>query len=81
METPFDQVNPFLTPTKLFYIRTVIPGPELDLLLPAEHRWCRSGITLFLSYKNCEDMPSETRVATYVSSAQDQWVASLLEQG
>jgi hypothetical protein len=30
LETPFDQVDSFLTPTELFYIRSHFPAPKLD---------------------------------------------------
>jgi len=31
LETPFDEVNSFLTPTELFYIRSPFPAPKLEL--------------------------------------------------
>jgi DMSO/TMAO reductase YedYZ molybdopterin-dependent catalytic subunit len=31
LETPFDQIDSFLTPTELFYIRSHFPAPRLDL--------------------------------------------------
>ena len=31
LETPFVQVDSFLTPTELFYIRSHFPAPKLDL--------------------------------------------------
>jgi len=31
LETPFDQVDAFLTPWELFYIRSHFPAPKLDL--------------------------------------------------
>src|SRR3984893_10224836 len=31
LETPFDQIDSFLTPTELFYIRSHFPAPKLDL--------------------------------------------------
>jgi DMSO/TMAO reductase YedYZ molybdopterin-dependent catalytic subunit len=31
LETPFDQVDSFLTPTELFYIRSHFPAPKLNL--------------------------------------------------
>src|SRR5258705_10915446 len=31
LETPFDQVDSFLTPIELFYIRSHFPAPKLDL--------------------------------------------------
>ena len=33
LETPFDQVDSYLTPTELFYIRSHFPAPKLDLAL------------------------------------------------
>jgi hypothetical protein len=30
LETPFDQVDSFLTPTELFYIRSHFPAPKLE---------------------------------------------------
>src|SRR6202162_3692490 len=41
LETPFDQVDSFLTPTELFYIGSHFPGPSVkSRLLPAAYRWC-----------------------------------------
>lgn len=31
LETPFDQIDSFLTPTELFYIRSHFPAPTLDV--------------------------------------------------
>jgi DMSO/TMAO reductase YedYZ molybdopterin-dependent catalytic subunit len=31
LETPFDQLDSFLTPIELFYIRSHFPAPKLDL--------------------------------------------------
>ena len=31
LETPFDQIDSFLTPTELFYIRSHFPSPKLEL--------------------------------------------------
>jgi hypothetical protein len=31
LETPFDQLDSFLTPTDLFYIRSHFPAPKLEL--------------------------------------------------
>src|SRR5258706_93425 len=64
LETPFDQVNSFLTPTELFYIRSHFPAPKLDL---ASYQLRIDGAVrnpFSLSYKELRDMPSETRVAT-----------------
>src|SRR5258705_2136307 len=64
LETPFDQVDSFLTPTKLFYIRSHFPTPRLDL---ASYQLRIDGAVrkpFSLSYKQLRDMPPETRVAT-----------------
>src|SRR5260370_24261615 len=64
LETPFDQVDSFLTPTKLFYIRSHFPAPKLDL---ASYQLRINGAVrnpFSLSYKELRDMPSETRGAT-----------------
>ena len=64
LETPFDQVDSFLTPTELFYIRNHFPAPKLDL---ASYRLRIDGAIrnpFSLSYQELRDMPSETRVAT-----------------
>src|SRR6266849_4687870 len=63
LETPFDQVDSFLTPTELFYIRSHFPAPRLDL---ASYQLRIDGAVrtpLSLSYKQLRDMQSETRVA------------------
>src|SRR5246500_4002291 len=64
LEAPFDQVDSFLTPTELFYIRSHFPAPKLDL---ASYQLRIDGAVrnpFSLSYKELRDMPSETRVAT-----------------
>jgi DMSO/TMAO reductase YedYZ molybdopterin-dependent catalytic subunit len=64
LETPFDQVDSYLTPTELFYIRSHFPAPKVDL---ASYRLRIDGAVtnpLSLSYKQLREMPSETRVAT-----------------
>src|SRR5258708_18493154 len=64
LETPFDQVNSFLTPTELFYIRSHFPAPKLDL---ASYQLRIDGAVrnpLALSYQQLRGMASETRVAT-----------------
>ena len=41
LETPFDQVDSFLTPTELFYIRSHFPAPKLDLAsYQLRIEWC-----------------------------------------
>src|SRR5260370_3709847 len=64
LETPFDQVDSYLTPTELFYIRSHFPAPKLE---PASFQLRIDGAVrhpLSLSCKQLRDMPSETRVAT-----------------
>ena len=64
LETPFDQVDSFLTPTELFYIRSHFTTPKLEI---ASYRLHVDGAVrnpFSLSYKDLRDMPSDTRVAT-----------------
>src|SRR5262245_39807189 len=64
LEPPFDQLDTFLTPTELFYIRSHFPTPTFDL---ASYRLHIDGAIrnpCSLSYQELRDMPSETRVAT-----------------
>jgi DMSO/TMAO reductase YedYZ molybdopterin-dependent catalytic subunit len=64
LETPFDQVDSFLTPTELFYIRSHFPAPKLNL---ASYQLRIDGAVrnpFSLSYQELRDMHSETRVAT-----------------
>src|SRR5438034_1702020 len=64
LETPLDQVDSYLTPTELFYIRSHFPAPRLEL---ASYQLRIDGAVtkpLSLSYQQLRDMPSETRVAT-----------------
>ena len=63
LETPFDQIDSFLTPNELFYIRSHFPAPKLDL---ASYRLRIDGAVrnpFSLSYQELRDMPSETRIA------------------
>src|ERR1700674_1389866 len=63
LETPFDQLDSFLTPTELFYIRSHFPIPKLD---PASYQLRIDGAVrdpFSLSYQELRDMPTETRVA------------------
>src|SRR6202165_6086889 len=63
LETPFDQLDSFLTPTELFYIRSHFPAPKLDL---ASYQLRVDGAVrnpFSLSYQELRDLPSETRVA------------------
>jgi DMSO/TMAO reductase YedYZ molybdopterin-dependent catalytic subunit len=64
LETPFGQVDSFLTPTELFYIRSHFPTPSLDV---ASYRLKIDGAvhnSLSFSYEELRRMPSETIVAT-----------------
>src|SRR6202011_2507762 len=64
LETPLDQVDSYLTPTELFYVRSHFPAPTLE---PASYQLRIDGAVgnpLSLSYGQLRDMPSETRVAT-----------------
>ena len=64
LETPLDQVDSYLTPTELFYIRSHFPAPKLAL---ASYQLLVDGAVrnpLSLSYEQLRDMPSETRIAT-----------------
>jgi DMSO/TMAO reductase YedYZ molybdopterin-dependent catalytic subunit len=64
LESPLDQVDSYLTPAGLFYIRSHFPTPKLE---PASYQLRIDGAVrnpLSLSYKQLRDMPSETRVAT-----------------
>jgi DMSO/TMAO reductase YedYZ molybdopterin-dependent catalytic subunit len=64
LETPFDQVDSYLTPTGLFYVRSHFLAPRLEL---ASYRLRIDGAVrnpLSLSYQQLRDLPSETRVAT-----------------
>jgi DMSO/TMAO reductase YedYZ molybdopterin-dependent catalytic subunit len=64
LETPFDELDSFLTPTELFYIRSHFPSPTLDV---TSYRLRFDGAVrnpFVLTYQTLRDMPSETRVAT-----------------
>src|SRR6476620_7029221 len=64
LEMPFDQLDDFITPSELFYIRSHFPTPELD---PHTYRLSMSGAVrneFGLSYAELRSMPSRTCVAT-----------------
>src|SRR5712671_4373501 len=64
LESPFDRLDSYLTPTELFYIRSHFPTPDLDC---ASYRLRIDGAVehpLALSYDELRSMRSETRVAT-----------------
>ena len=64
LETPLDQVDSYITPAELFYIRSHFPAPKLEL--PSYKLRIDGAVRtpLSLSYQQLRDMPSETRVAT-----------------
>lgn len=64
LEMPFDQLDSYLTPTELFYIRSHFPAPNIDV---ASYRLRIDGAVrnpLAVSYQELREMPSETRIAT-----------------
>ncbi|MGF6311633.1 DMSO/TMAO reductase YedYZ molybdopterin-dependent catalytic subunit [Bradyrhizobium sp. i1.8.4] len=64
LESPFDRIDSYLTPTGLFYIRSHFPVPALDR---ASYQLKIDGAVkhpLTLSYDELRSMPSETHVAT-----------------
>ncbi|MEI9424117.1 sulfite oxidase [Mesorhizobium sp. Cs1299R1N1] len=64
LETPFDRIDSYLTPTALFYIRSHFPRPTLDR---ASYQLRIDGAVrhpFAISYEQLRNMPSETRVAT-----------------
>jgi DMSO/TMAO reductase YedYZ molybdopterin-dependent catalytic subunit len=63
LETPFDQADSYLTPTRLFYVRSHFAAPTVDL---ASYRLRIDGAVRTpwsLTYQELRDMPSQTRVA------------------
>ena len=64
LETRLDQVDSYLTPTELFYIRSHFPAPKLDLASYQLHIDGAVRNPLSLSYQQLRDMLSERRVAT-----------------
>jgi DMSO/TMAO reductase YedYZ molybdopterin-dependent catalytic subunit len=64
LEAPFDQIDSYLTPNELFYIRSHFPIPNLNR---ASYQLRVDGAVrrpLALSYQELRSMRSETRVAT-----------------
>jgi DMSO/TMAO reductase YedYZ molybdopterin-dependent catalytic subunit len=64
LETPFDRIDSYLTPTELFYIRSHFPTPDLNV---ASYQLRIDGAVrrpFSLSYEELRNMRSETRVAT-----------------
>jgi DMSO/TMAO reductase YedYZ molybdopterin-dependent catalytic subunit len=64
LEAPFDQIDSYLTPSELFYIRSHFPIPALDR---GSYQLRIDGAVrrpIALSYDELRSMPSESRVAT-----------------
>jgi DMSO/TMAO reductase YedYZ molybdopterin-dependent catalytic subunit len=64
LETAEDQINTFLTPAELFYIRDHFPTPNLKI---AGYELRVGGSVrepLTLSYRSLREMPSKTQIAT-----------------
>ena len=64
LETATDQIDSFLTPAELFYIRSHFPSPDLKI---TSYELRVSGAVhqpLALSYRDLREMPSKTVVAT-----------------
>src|SRR5438876_2330084 len=64
LESPFDRIDSYLTPTELFYIRSHFPTPALD---HASYKLRIGGAVrspFALSYEELRNIRSETRVAT-----------------
>src|SRR6476660_4272713 len=64
LETPFDRLDSYLTPTELFYIRSHFPTPNLDAASYRLRIGGAVGRPLSLSYEELRNMRSETRIAT-----------------
>jgi DMSO/TMAO reductase YedYZ molybdopterin-dependent catalytic subunit len=63
LETPFDQLESYLTPNELFYVRSHFPAPNVDI---ASYRLRIDGAVgkpCSITYEELRDMPAETRVA------------------
>src|SRR5258707_13271533 len=72
LESPFDQIDSYLTPTELFYLRSHFPIPSLDR---ATYQLRIDGAVrhaFALSYEELRSMRSETRVATLESGGKSQ---------
>ena len=64
LEMPFDQLDDFITPSELFYIRSHFPAPELDV---RSYRLSIRGAVqrkLNLTYDDLRALPSRTCIAT-----------------
>src|ERR1700752_1357615 len=64
LEMPFDQLDDFITPAELFYIRSHFPAPELDV---GSYRLSIRGAVqrkINLTYDDIRALPSCTCIAT-----------------
>jgi DMSO/TMAO reductase YedYZ molybdopterin-dependent catalytic subunit len=64
LESPFDRLDGYLTPTELFYIRSHFPTPALDRAAYRLHIDGAVRQPFVLSYEELRRLPAETRVAT-----------------
>jgi len=64
LESPFDPIDAYITPTELFYIRSHFPVPDMDCATFQLRIDGAVGRPLTLSYDELRSMPSETRTAT-----------------
>src|SRR5438270_4543443 len=63
LETPFDRLDAYLTPTELFYIRSHFAVPSLERASFRLHVDGAVERPLVLSDEQLRNMPRETRVA------------------
>ncbi len=63
VETPFEEVDSFLTSTELFYVRSHSRAPKLELVSYQLHIDGAVRNPFSLSCQELRDMPCETRVA------------------
>src|SRR5260370_15292010 len=64
LEMPFDQLDSYLTPTELFYIRSHFPTPTIDVAGYQLRIYGAVRNPLALSYQELREMRPETRIAT-----------------
>jgi DMSO/TMAO reductase YedYZ molybdopterin-dependent catalytic subunit len=63
LETPFDQLDSFITPVEQFYIRSHFPTPEMDLASYLLRIGSAVSRPLSLSYQELREMRTKTQVA------------------
>jgi DMSO/TMAO reductase YedYZ molybdopterin-dependent catalytic subunit len=63
LETPFDQLDSFITPVEQFYIRSHFPTPEMDLASYLLRIGGAVSRPLSLSYQELREMRTKTQVA------------------